>query len=536
MRARDLGEYQLREYVSNSIKASYKVQPEYFPLIEEVIVRRALLYDFDISRVNLDLERGQRALTKIRYRKFSKEEMGFFGYYRPGKKDIEFNKEVFEKKSDGVELFAIFAHEFTHALCKDEDGFDILATRIIRNTKNNVTTMTNRYNNLKNSFLLEIIVTKLSERILASGYRNDFLQVSTEYNSRNTMGYQFSAAILEMIETAYGLDEIEFLSKAADGGRLTLAKVLSERTGFNLEKSYDILDQIELQYSVIHNLLFLNKINGVDKSRYNDLGVNFSGIYKKCLDIAIERAKATKVYTIEDAEKVCEQLKYDYNRITLLANKFIDRNKHNIETLLYGSSKSIIDEDQFKESFFKTVKQQQQQMVVRIESMEEALRTISTDDVVINSFNEARMLEFKEKQTILLRKDLRTFQFQVKQDTMDRNRELVYSWDNTYIENVALNLLNPKLRRQTKINRFFDKMKDLILFKSVKNQRLALMGDIQSDYTNYSNKHKKFKNRINGNGRYSIPSQKTAKGTNSTTIKYFDRNNDRNDYDDRIAG
>ncbi len=301
MRARDWGEYQLREYVSNFIKASYKVQPEYFPLIEEVIVRRALLYDFDISRVDLDLERGRRALTKIRYRKFSKEEMGFSGYYRPGKKDIEFNKEVFEKTSDGVELFAIFAHEFTHALCKDEDGFDILATRIIRDTNYNVTTMTNRYNDTQNRFLLEIIVTKLSERILASGYRNDSLQVSTEYNSRNTMGYQSSSAILEMIETAYGLDEIEFLSKAADGGRLTLAKVLSERTGVNLEKSYDILDQIELQYSVIHNLLFLNKINGVDKSRYNDLGVNFSGIYKKCLDLAIERAKATKVYTIEDA-------------------------------------------------------------------------------------------------------------------------------------------------------------------------------------------------------------------------------------------
>ncbi len=176
-------------------------------------------------------------------------------------------------------------------------------------------------------------------------------------------------------------------------------------------------------------------------------------------------------------------------------------------------------------------------MVVRIESMEEALKTISTDDVVINSFNEARMLEFKEKQTILLRKDLRTFQFQVNQDTMDRNRELVYNWDNTYIENVALNLLNPKLRRQTKINRFFDKMKGFIPFKSIKNQRLALMGDIQSDYTNYSNKHKEFQNRINRkNGRYSILSQKSVKGINSTTIEYFDRNNDRNDYDDRMAG
>ena len=66
------------------------------------------------------------------------------------------------------------------------------------------------------------------------------------------------------------------------------------------------------------------------------------------------------------------------------------------------------------------------------------------------SKNFRKSMEFKEKQTILLRQDLRTFQFQVSQDTIDRNREPDSNWNNTNIENIALNAINQKLKRVMK--------------------------------------------------------------------------------------
>lgn len=491
MRAGDWGEYQLREYVSNSIKASYKVQPEYFPLIEEVIVRRALLYDFDISRVDLDLERGAKWLTKVKYEKYPKERNNFYGQYNKYEKSITFNKERTNSLNDGLLAFCYFAHEFSHALCMDGDvdgyAYDILSSRLIQGNDGKIRqSELNFYDYSYNNTWLELIVSKASERLIGKSYKLDNIQILYDYDSKNTYSYSSSSPILEMFETAIGLKEEELLSYYVNG-RESIADELSKIIGSDIHTGYYELDQVELQYKVIHRLLYNNSKYDSNISKYNDFEKSFSKFYKKCLDLMERRIKTTKVKTIEDANLLCEQLKYEYNRLTLLANKFIDINRNYTESLLQGIDNIPDTQNCFKEDVFSIVKQQQQQMVVRIESMEEALGTNSTEDVVINSFDEARMLEFKEKQTILLRQDLRTFQFQVSQDTIDRNKEPDPNWNNTNIENIALNAINQKLKRKTKIKGFFKKIKDLFTLKSIWGESPRLLNSTQGDFLNELN-------------------------------------------------
>ena len=73
---------------------------------------------------------GAKWLTTIKFDSFKKDKKDFYGFYNKGKKRIIFNKKNMNKtgkdiNNDGLNNFVKFAHEFTHALCKDENGMDI---------------------------------------------------------------------------------------------------------------------------------------------------------------------------------------------------------------------------------------------------------------------------------------------------------------------------------------------------------------------------------------------------------------------------
>ena len=476
---------EIRKY----IKKNFKVQTKYYPLIEEIIYRRAILFKFNRERILLDLERGAKWLEAVDKEIFSEEKMNFYGFYKTNQRKITFNENRLNNLQDGLIAFCFFAHEFTHAICKDEEGDDVLEFRYLIEGKKG---RYNVYSGLRNRFLLEIIATKLSEVIIDFGYFNDRLQVSRYYNSRNTFSYANSSPILEMIELAYGMNEIEFLSHAADG-RDKLATILAQRIGTNKQEAYDELDQIELQYQVIHLFLYNN-----NPTTYDDLGKNFCGIYKKCSDLMIKRMQNTNINSIEEARAYIEQLKYEYNKLNMLAKKIIYINRPNIDAL--AQSANIPNGiNQFYKDFFKTINKEQSKMFFRIQYMENAININQngiTHQEALYRFNKIRKEGIRA--TILSHIDFSSYEFPISRDTIYNNKENIMIWDNNRIAKKALKALNPRFWQQYYLRRLKevfnrDKNTAYLLGTGKENQGRTDYSDIFKGTTEWpETRHEKF--------------------------------------------
>lgn len=288
---------QLKQYYEKYV-SQLNVDKRYHPILVDILLRRADLYDLSPEEIREDVVSLVYNLEKIEIISFPERYKNTMGIFFSDKKRIAINKE-YAIKADYTDLYQTLTHEVYHVLSTDENGEDRLA-------KYNI------YTKKYNASLLEAIVEKASYRAVCGNNKQDNI-----YFNNSASGYRDITFIADVIEATYGVSEQDFLKNAIKG-RENIANFLAQQVGEEAEHAYNFLDAIEANYALLHNTLYPN--DDENEITLNEQICNIqdamAGIYELCEYKFYERIINKDLQNYEDAVNFNDELKYNHNKFT----------------------------------------------------------------------------------------------------------------------------------------------------------------------------------------------------------------------------
>lgn len=285
----------LRKYFEKWV-GKLKVDNEFKPIIVDILLRRSREFELSGEDIKQDMTSLLYNLKSIRVVDFPKKYSNMAGVYVQSREAILISKECVLKK-DKEELYEILTHELFHALTCDEYGKDRLEN-------------INQYTNEPNESLLEAIIEKAAHRCV---YTTDLS--NKPYLNQNKVGYTDITFITDSIGAVYGVTEKEFL-KSGIMGRDRLAKFLSEKVGESVDETLDFLDEIEVNYAMLHNTLYpYDGRRLAKKEKEHNVMLAITGILKSCEKKMCKQIENKQVNGLRQFKSFMKEIKFNHNKL-----------------------------------------------------------------------------------------------------------------------------------------------------------------------------------------------------------------------------
>lgn len=305
----------LREFFETGVK-KLEVDEEYKPIIVDILLRRATEFELSNEEIKQDVESLIYNLRSIKVRKFSEKYKNTAGLYDPIKKRITISRDCVLNQDKEV-LYEILTHEIFHALTFDKYGNDRLES-------------INRYTNNPNNSLLEAIVEKAANRCVypkKKAYR--------PYFNPNIVAYKDITFITDALEAVYGVTEKEFL-KNGIMGRNRLAEFLSQKIGESQNETLAFLDEVEVNYSLLHNTLYPHDNRTIaKKDEANNIMMALTGIYRSCEKKMCTRLENMPIKGIRQMRNFMHDIEFDHNRLKYVMDYEIKLLQHSQKYEIY---------------------------------------------------------------------------------------------------------------------------------------------------------------------------------------------------------
>lgn len=294
----------LKEYLEYYI-SQMSVDEIYHPLLVDILMRRAYEFNLRPEEIQQDVSSLINNLNTIRIGKMPEGYESAAGIYSSVDKEIVLEEgfvEKYKKDKNYQGLFEVLTHEIYHALSRDEDGFDRLASQ---------NSLTGYYN----STLLEAIVEKSADRTVFSRGKND---KNAPYYHQNYFGYTNITFITDALAASYGVTEKNFLRQAILG-RDRITGFLDKISGQEPGSAMDFFDGIEVNFAVLHkNFYGRDENNNPIKPNEKEVLDSMQSMYRLCEWKMQERMQDVNITSIEQAEMVAEFFKYNHNKLFLV--------------------------------------------------------------------------------------------------------------------------------------------------------------------------------------------------------------------------
>ena len=121
----------LKEYLEFYIE-QMSVDEKYHPLLVDILMRRAYEFNLRPEEIQQDVSSLVNNLKTIRIGKMPEGYESAAGIYSSVDKEIVLEEgfvEKYTKSKDYQSLYEVLTHEIYHALSRDENGFDRLASQ-----------------------------------------------------------------------------------------------------------------------------------------------------------------------------------------------------------------------------------------------------------------------------------------------------------------------------------------------------------------------------------------------------------------------
>ena len=429
MEAKDRTDSRLKTYIHNSINSiSPNIDSVFFPILEEIILRRALLHGLSKVKVSEDIKTLKNWMQRIDIENIQFANGLFYSQERRIALDVDYLQGCLDKRNY-EEIFRLIAHEVTHALCTDEDGCDILAVSHDGRKKTFFDRIIKRLDNSKHNSLLELIVSELSERMIFCRKKDPN---SSIYYSQ-TKSYSKSAEILELIEASYGVSEKELLDHAILGRR-EMARFLASKSGRQTDEVLDDLDMFEIQYTCLHKSIYYSDESVEGLAFIN----NIANLYSLCAKTMSDRMRNIDINSTEQARALCERLKFDYNKLSYLIDSFVSKshcNEIRVSTP-YGINEPG---DNLLQRFFNECEYPLANKILKMESVLKAKDDGRNQDELLMAFNTIRHTPLEDIEMLgSMPNEEEAFLFDIDSETLERYKEDDVEWDNeellSYIE------------------------------------------------------------------------------------------------------
>ena len=435
MKTEDLIDEESYDYIHKGVQ-KLKVYQVFKPIIESILIRRAYEFKLSFPEIKREIDLLNRNLEYISIEEFSEEDSRVGGSYCSSDKTIKINLNILKKDLETgkyISIYELLAHELTHALCVDEEGYDILAIRDGKEGK----TCKNMYDeNVVNYSLLELIVSEIGGRLTTKREnRSIYLSQAISYNCTSEM--------LEMLEAAYGVKE-EDLLKSAIKGRTELARFFSKKSKETVEDVLSNLDKFELNYNFVHNTIYMPEEKRPPKeNRYVNFGNGCVSMYELCAIIMNTRMINTNIPTIEEATQFTNRLKFDFNKLHFLMESFSKR----IVTMEQDES--------FDYDLFYEVNKTKYLLAKKILVMQKILDdTNIPHDKKLEEFNRIKNMNPEEIEFEQLdQNSIRTFEFEIDPETQEYYKEEDIDWDNEEVFEYIKAILGKRIDFEYKKNK-----------------------------------------------------------------------------------
>lgn len=226
-----------REYekldLSNRLYKRYK---EFTPILNEYFSRMKADMELTDEEINIKVDLLLKNVRKIN---FGIMPIIYKGFFRPDKRRITFNANLFNTKVNYEQLFNIITHELDHACCYDEENKKF---GLYRYDKKSVTSF-----NPKDVFLDELKTDIGStRRVFNNNYADEDKMI------RHTYAYKNFSAFSTVLQNCLGITEKELL-KFSDKGRVYFDEQM--KTKFTNPKDYNrFMEKFALDTSVMLNI------------------------------------------------------------------------------------------------------------------------------------------------------------------------------------------------------------------------------------------------------------------------------------------
>ena len=418
----------IHDLIEKNIK-KLEIDEDFKPYVIDILMRRAYQFGFTTEEIQTDLATLNNSLKSI--------QVGFInfntaGQYSSLEKRIKISLDASIKQS-----YSTLAHELFHACTRDENGNDRLGGY-------------NYYSKQYNYCLLEAFIERTAHRLVYN------TKPKNPYSNLNATGYGNIVFIIDMLCATYGVKENDLLKNGIQS-REKLIDFLSEKSGNNNYHTKEVLDMIEMNYTVIHNAFYEKK-----KQKRFDRGKNVSealgNISKLCFD---EMNLRFAHINFEDlSPEVFENIKFDYNKL----NTIIDRECSNffINPSLVGFSESRVAELIEEESLAMKngIIQTEHLTHIGLENISEQIKSCLSWSRWGNI--DKMPLVVNESVPGLPKKVNSRTNFDISKEVIDRNTEfpeVTDSWDNSIINSKYRFTFIKKILQIPidKIKRFFPK-------------------------------------------------------------------------------
>lgn len=293
----------IKDYENNSLRKYFekwvgklKVSKEFKPIIVDILLRRSKEFELSGEDIKQDMTSLLYNLKAIKVVNFPEKYSNIAGMYIPDRETILISKKCVLER-DKEELYEILTHELFHAVTFDEHGEDRLESL-------------NRYTKEYNVSLLEAIVEKAAHRCVYPANSSH-----KPYLNQNKVGYTDITFITDAIGAVYGVTEKEFL-KNGIMGRDRLAKFLSEKAGESEDETLEFLDEIEVNYAMLHNTLYLNDGRRLArKEKEHNVMIAMTGILRSCEKKMCERIENIPVNGLRQSKNFMKEMEFNHNKL-----------------------------------------------------------------------------------------------------------------------------------------------------------------------------------------------------------------------------
>lgn len=285
-----------------------EVDRDFKPILVDILLRRAYEFDLTPYEIQTDMSTLMNSLKSIKIGKMSRKYSTAVGIYKPNKKEITLREDVVREALRGSEedldnLYVTLTHEVYHALARDVNGNDRLAS-------------INLYNGKRNSTLLEAIVETAADRTVFARTERD-----RSHFKKDTKGYPEMTFVVPVLAATYGVTEREFL-KHAIMGRANLINFLAQKEREPYNGVAEILDGIELNLAKMHRALYGKKDKPATIEECRELiSESMFAISYICNRKLEDRYHQEPIYDTYSAREFVENAKYNHVRL----HRILDR-------------------------------------------------------------------------------------------------------------------------------------------------------------------------------------------------------------------
>ena len=312
---------ELKEYFKYCV-GKMEVAPVYKRLLVDILMRRAHEYELSEADITQDMRSLSNNLKSIEIKELPSKFNSMGGVYNAARKTITLNARYLDQLVNNrydPKLYEILTHEVYHALSRDKDGKDRLAS-------------INSYTKRENYSLLEVIVEKAADRCVYPRGNG-----GAPYYTQNTYGYADITFLTDAIEATYGVKEKEFLREAIMG-RDRMIRFLAKSGNEHPRETAKFLDAIEASFERLHLELYPPKIGSKKKltpeefeQKIDVIKASMVGIYNWCETKFADRIENTPLGGLREASRFENEAKYNHNKLTFVLGNALYRftNKYN---------------------------------------------------------------------------------------------------------------------------------------------------------------------------------------------------------------